>query len=151
MKNDRGGVDWLYLLGNNGWLWNSEKSYQEEYVFYEARIMGLEYDVGCWARVSDGDRGYRACGDYGVAWIECDISTYTSSEFITMHDVQEVTYAIDHAETNLLNCGIPFTADYKFHGKNASNKARRNAAIRRKLRLKSSKEEREENGSKDQD
>lgn len=146
MKDKRSFISWVRLLGENGWKWSSEKSYDEEYSFYEATIFGLQYSVGCWARVSDKAAGYSACGDWGVAWIECDISTYTSCEYFTMRDVHEIIYAIDHAETNLLNCGIPFVADYKFHGKKAFNKVRRNVAIRRKLGLKSAEEEGADNG-----
>lgn len=136
MKNAQD-IKWYRLLGENGWQWDSEKSYKDgdEYSFYEARINGFEYDVGCWARVSDGPKGYRASGDYGVAWIECDLSTYTSREYFTVDDAREIEFAVDHAETNLLKCGIPFTDGYRFHGKNAYNKARRNDAIRRKLGL----------------
>lgn len=136
MKSKTGGVDWTRLLGENGWRWDSPKSIQEEYSFYEARIFGCQYDVRCWARVSDTPDGNSASGDWGVAWIECDISTYTSREFIGLCDAQEIMYAIDHAETNLLRCGVPFVEDYRFAGKNASNKARCNAAIRMKLGLK---------------
>jgi len=137
MKNDRGGVNWLRLLGENGWQWDSEKSYDDGdgYSFYEARIYGFEYEVGCWARVSDGSKGYSTSGDYGVVWIECDLSIYTTREYFGNDDALEILYAIDHAETNLLKCGIPFIDGYRFHGKNAFNKARRNASVRRKLGL----------------
>lgn len=141
MKAEPNGVGWMRLLGENGWQWDSAKSYQEEYGFYEAQIFGSQYSVCCWARVSDGNEGYRTSGDWGVAWIECDISTYTSREYLTRDDAREIECAIDHAETNLLTCGIPFTDGYRFSGKNAFNKARRNAAIRRKYGL-VSKEER---------
>lgn len=142
MKKKQGEINWLRLLGENGWQWDSAKSYDDGdgYSFYEARISGFEYDVGCWARVSDGPKGYSASGDYGVAWIECDLSTYTSREYFTTHDALEIEYAVDHAETNLLKCGIPFTDGYRFHGKNVHNKARRNAAIRKKLGLMSKEE-----------
>lgn len=134
---ERDGINWTRLLGENGWQWDSAKSYIEgdEYSFYEAKIDGFEYTVGCWSRVSDSPKGYDASGDYGVAWIECDLSEYTSREYYGYSDALEIMYAIDHAETNLLKCGIPFTDGYRFHGKTAYNKARRNAAIRRKLGL----------------
>ena len=137
VNKDRGGIAWYKLLGENGWQRDSEKSYDDNdgYSFYGARIDGFEYDVGCWARVSDGPKGYDSSGDYGVAWIECDLSTYTIREYFSTHDALEIEYAVDHAETNLLKCGIPFVDGYRFHGKNAYNKARRNAAIRRKLGL----------------
>ena len=134
-------LNWLRLLGENGWQWSSEKSYEEEYAYYQARILGAGYDVGCYARVSDGEKGFNACGDYGVAWIECDVTTYTSCDYFSWSDAQEIMCAIDHAETNLLNCGIPFVANYRFKGKNASNKARRNAAIRKKLGVESKDEQ----------
>lgn len=124
-------------MGENGWQWDSEKSMldDDEYSFYEAVIDGLEYAVRCWARVSDSPKGYRVSGDYGVAWIECDLSEYTSREYYSYSDALEIMYAIDHAETNLLKCGIPFVDGYMFHGKTVYNKARRNAAIRKKLGL----------------
>lgn len=128
-------INWLRLLGENGWQWDSSKSYQEDYSFYEARILGFEHEMACWARVSDGDMGYKASGDYGVAWIECEPSNYTSNEYYSWNEALEIMYSIDHAEENLLKCGVPFTAGYRFHGKTAYNKARRNATIRRKLGL----------------
>lgn len=132
-------INWTRLLGENGWQWDSEKSLSyndgDEYSFYEAVIDGLEYAVRCWARVSDGPKGYGASGDYGVAWIECDLSEYTSREYYGYSDALEIMYAIDHAETNLLKCGIPFTDGYRFHGKTAHNKARRNVTLRRRLGL----------------
>jgi len=54
---------------------------------------------------------------------------------IVKFTAQEIMYAIDHAESNLLKCGIPFTHDYRFSGRNAANKAKRNEAIRKKLGL----------------
>lgn len=144
MKDDRGGICWYKLLGENGWQWDSGKSMidGDEYGFYGAQINGCSYNVGCWARVSDGPNGYSASGDYGVVWIECDLSTYTIREYFTTYDALEIEFAVDHAETNLLKCGIPFTDGYRFHGKNAHNKARRNASLRKKLCLKSKEEER---------
>ena len=141
--NNRDGINWTRLLGENGWQWDSAKSYDDGdgYSFYGARIDGFEYDVGCWARVSDGPAGYDTSGDYGVAWIECDLSTYTIREYFGNNDALEIMYAIDHAETNLLKCGIPFTDGYRFHGKNAHNKARRNVTLRRKLGLMSKEEQ----------
>lgn len=134
---DRGDINWCSLLGENGWQWDSAKSMLDdyEYSFYEAVIDGFEYAVRCWARVCDGPKSYEVSGDYGVAWIECDLSEYTTREYYGYSDALEIMYAIDHAETNLLKCGIPFVDGYMFHGKTAYNKARRNAAIRRKLGL----------------
>ena len=151
MKAESNRVDWTRLLGENGWQWDSAKSYEDGdgYSFYEARIDGFDYAVGCWARVSDGPKGFSASGDYGVAWIECDLSEYTSREYYGYSDALEIMYAIDNAEKNLLKCGIPFVAGYRFHGKNASNKARRNSAIRRKMRLDTIVKEALENGRDD--
>lgn len=125
-------INWLRILGNNGWEWLSQQSIDEEYSFYQATIYANGYFVRCFARVSDTYRGYDACGDYGVAWIECDISTYTSREYIGRDDAFEVLAAIDKAESNLLRCGVPFTKDYRF-SKNLYHKALRNNAIRKKL------------------
>ena len=142
-------MSWLRLLGDNGWQWLSAESYEEDYAFYQATIYANGYFVRCLARVSDSHKGYRACGDYGVAWIECDISTYTSREYIGRDDAFEVLAAIDKAESNLLRCGVPFTKDYRF-SKNMYHKALRNNAIRKKLGILTIEESRdgdaEENG-----
>ena len=135
MKNKRGEVDWLRLLGDNCWQWDSAESHGEDYSHYKATILGFEYDVGCIAMVSDSDSGYHASGDYGVAWIECDISTFTSADYLTTRDADEIIWATRNAEANLIKCGVPFIRGYKFKGKNAANMARRNAAIRKKLGL----------------
>ena len=128
-------INWLYLLGRNGWHPDFAKSYDEEYSFYGCEILGSEYFVKCWARVSDKDDGFGASGDWGVAWVECDVSTYTSQEYLGRNDAQEIISSIDHAEINLLKCGIPFTHGYRFSGRNAANKAKSNEAIRKKLGL----------------
>lgn len=140
MKDNRGNISWLWLLGRHGWVWDSEKSMGEEYSFYGAQVYGSGYYIQCWARVSTNDKGYSASGDWGVAWIECDVSTYTSCEFLSRDDANEILSAIDHAETSLLACGIPFTDEYRFSGKNAHNKALRNKAIRRRLGLQKNEE-----------
>ena len=135
MKDKCGNLSWLRLLGCNGWVWDSEKSIDEDYSFYGAQILGNGYYVQCWARVSTNNKGYNASGDFGVAWIECDVSTYTSCEFLGRDDATEILSAIDHAETSLLACGVPFTDRYRFSGRWKHNKALRNNAIRRKLGL----------------
>lgn len=136
MTVEKSEIRWGRMLAMNGWQWDSAKSYEEEYGYYYAEICGKDYyNIGCWARVSDGSRGINACGDYGVAWIECDISTYTSCEYLSAADALEVLAAIDHAESNLLRCGIPFVKDHRFHGEEAEDKAQQNASIRGKLGL----------------
>jgi len=132
-----GALKWTRKMGENCWQWDSQKSYNEGdgYSFYEAVVDGFEYAVKCWARVCDSEKSYEVSGDYGVAWIECDLSKYTTREYYGYSDALEIMYAIDHAEANLLKCGIPFVAGYRFHGKTAYNKARRNEAIRKKLGL----------------
>ena len=135
MKNKRGEIDWLRLLGNNGWQLDTAESYGEDYSQYKATILGAEYDVGCIAMVSDADSGYHACGDYGIAWIECDVSTFTSADYFTTRDADEIIWATKNAEANLLRCGVPFVRGYRFKGKNSANMARRNASLRRRLGL----------------
>lgn len=139
--NNRNNIDWLRLLGIGGWKCDYAKSIDDEYSFYGSKVFGCQYFVNCWARISDLKKGYEASGDWGVAWIECDVSEYTSREYLGKDDAKEIMYAIDHAETNLLNNGVPFTKGYRFSGKNAANKARRNASIRRKLGLRTVEDE----------
>lgn len=80
-----------------------------------------------------------------MAWIECDISTYSSCEYLSAANALEVLAAIDHAESNLLRCGIPFVKDHRFHGDEAEEKAKRNASIREKLGLDAMIEKEEDN------
>ena len=132
MTDEKPEIRWGRMLAMNGWQWDSAKSYED----YYAEICGHDYyNIGCWARISDGSRGINACGDYGVAWIECDISTYTSCEYLSVADALEVLAAIDNAESNLLRCGIPFVKGHRFHGEDAGKKAEWNASIREELGL----------------
>ena len=50
-------------------------------------------------------------------------------------EVEDIIAALDHAETNLLNNGIPFVKDYKFHGKYKKQKALKNQRIRKRMHI----------------
>ena len=128
--------EWWNLLGCNGWMQKHNDEYGSKYKAYTTKLLGCEYDVKCWAYVSDEDTvELGITDDMGVAWIECDLSTYTIRKYLGEEDADEIVAAIDHAESNLLAIGMPFTAGHRFIGKNKANKARRNAALRRKFGL----------------
>ena len=61
---------------------------------------------------------------------------------LSYNDIEDMQEAIIHAEENLLKIGMPFIKDYKFHGKNAANKSRRNEKLRRMYKLTEKEEER---------
>jgi hypothetical protein len=102
------------------------------------------YEVTCYAAVSTHEQQLCLDGHYGVQWLEFE------KEFEDQHnsesDLQDMLYGFELAEANLLRCGVPFTPDYKFHGRNKANMKRRNDALRRKLGL----EELEKAGEEEQ-
>ena len=66
-------------------------------------------------------------------WLEFDYEN--NHHLVTESDIKDMLYGFELAEDNLLRCGVPFTPDYKFHGRNRANMKRKNDALRRKLRL----------------
>lgn len=122
----------LHHLCGNGWKWEHDH-YEKELDTYTLTFLSLEYDVTCYARVSKYKKQLSLDGHYGVMWLEFE------KEYKDQHnsesDLKDMLYGFELAEDNLLRCGVPFTPDYKFHGKNRANMKRKNDAIRRKLRL----------------
>ena len=122
----------LHNLCGNGWKWERDPD-NEEYETYTLTFLSLMYDVTCYAAVSEYTQNLSYDCHYGVRWLEFE------KEYEDQHnsesDLKDMLYGFELAEDNLLRCGVPFTPDYKFHGKNRANMKRKNDAIRRKLRL----------------
>ena len=137
----------LKILSRNGWEW---LSYEEEYLSttdtlyqYKAVFLGAGYSSTVVALISDRPDHLKLDGHYGVMWLEA-IYENERDGCLSYEDMEDMQTAIIFAEENLLRIGMPFTPDYKFHGKNTANKKRRNDQLRRLYRL----EEKEEGDRK---
>lgn len=122
----------LHHLCGNGWKSEHDPD-EKDLSTYTLTFLSLEYDVTCYARVATYKKQLDLDGHYGVMWLEFE------KEYRDQHnsenDLKDMLYGFELAEDNLLRCGVPFTPDYRFHGKNRANMKRKNDAIRRKLRL----------------
>ena len=130
--------DVLYILSRNGWEW---LSYESEYLSttdtlyqYKAEFLGREYSSTVVALVAAHPDHLNLDGHYGVMWLEA-IYECDRDGCLSYHDMKDMQQAIIYAEDNLLKIGMPFTPDYRFHGKNAANKKRRNDKLRRLYNL----------------
>ena len=130
--------DVLYILSRNGWEW---LSYESEYLSttdtlyqYKAEFLGREYSSTVVALVAAHPDHLNLDGHYGVMWLEA-IYECDRDGCLSYHDMEDMQRAIIYAEDNLLKIGMPFTPDYRFHGKNAANKKRRNDKLRRLYNL----------------
>ena len=123
----------LHNLCGNGWKWEKDPR-NNEYQTYTLTFLAISYDVTCYAAVSEFPQNLELDGHYGVQWLEFDYE-YSHNHKAGESDINDMLYGFELAESNLLRCGVPFTPDYKFHGKNRANMKRKNDAIRRKLNL----------------
>lgn len=132
------GIDFLYLMGSNGWVWQRYKGWaDEDYYKYKSTFLGL-YSVEVYAVVSAHAKHMCICGELGIMWLEIagyPDCTRDENNGYTYNDLVDLQTGMILAEENLIRCGIPFTSDYRFHGKNKANLKRRNDAIRKKLNM----------------
>lgn len=124
--------DTLRILTGNAWEWlcyNKDKlSTTDEYTQYKATFLGNSYSSTIIAVISDLPDHLQLDGHYGVLWLEAIYEYDRAHSYDELADMQS---AIIVAERNLLRIGMPFTKDYKFHGKDAANMKRRNEKLRR--------------------
>lgn len=134
----------LYILSRNGWSWIPHKkdylSTTDDLYQYKAEILGRWYHSTVVALVSGQKNHLCFNGHYGVMWLEAIYDCERGGCF-SYGDIEDMQAAIIHAEENLLKIGMPFTKGYKFHGKNAANKSRRNEKLRRMYKLTEKEEE----------
>lgn len=118
-------------LHDNGWKWcMEERSDSKDRSTFTLTIL-VEYNVKIYARVAMNAEHLRVDGHYGVMWLDAE---YEYPMPIEYSEIEQMLYAIEKAEDNLLKIGVPFSNPC-FHGKNVANKIRRNDALRRKLNL----------------
>ena len=128
----------LHILSKNGWQWiHYEKdllSITDDLDQYKADFLGNLYSSTVVALVSANEDHLELDGHYGVMWLEAVYENERNGCY-SFGDMEDMQSAIILAEENLLRIGMPFTPDYKFHGKNVANKKRRNEKLRRMYNL----------------
>ena len=133
-KNDQ--YDLFNALGDNGWQW---VRYDTEDDYYKFKCtFSLSYRIIVQACVSVHQNHLCVDGHYGVLWVECiGWPDWSRGEDVGFgySDLTCMQNALIKAEENLLRCGIPFSPEHRFLGKNAENKKRRNDALRKKYNL----------------
>ena len=128
----------LRILSSNGWIWlcyeKDHLSITEELDQYKADFLGNDYHSTVVALVSTHKKHLAFDGTYGVMWLEA-VYENERNGCLSYGDMEDMQSAIVLAEENLLRIGMPFTPDYRFHGKNTANKKRRNDKLRRLYNL----------------
>lgn len=126
----------LRIMTGNAWEWlcydKDKLSEADEYTQYKAVFLGNTYSSTVIAIISDLPDHLQADGHYGVLWLE---AIYEYNRAHTYDELRDMQSAIMIAEKNLLTIGMPFTKDYRFHGRNAANMKRRNERLRRLYNL----------------
>lgn len=114
----------LHILCQNGWKWHHYPSDEVciakghtslancDYELYTATFLG-EYTSTVLACVSSHEKHLCNDGHYGVLWLE--VFDYECGKPYSYGDLEDMQFAIECAERNLLKIGMPFTKDYKFY------------------------------------
>jgi len=130
--------DPLRILTGNDWKWlrydKDKLSTTDEYTQYAAEFLGNSYSSTVVAIISDLPDHLIFNGHYGVMWLEA-IYENKRNGCLSYEDMNDMQSAIVVAEENLLRIGMPFTPDYRFHGRNKANNRRRNDKLRRMYNL----------------
>lgn len=133
------------VLTSNGWIWMRYDGWNERDTFCFKATFTDVYAYEVLACVSCNKNHIGLNGHLGVLWLEvmiidapdCTFDKYYGASF---NDLEVMRNCLLMAEENLIRCGVPFSKDYKFHGKNRANMTRRNIAIRKRMNLDSVEE-----------
>lgn len=128
--------DPLHILCQNGWQWHTyiddpvlpASIADDEYFQYTLDVLGW-YTTTVRAVVAEYDKHMVIDGHLGVLWI--DVVKYENDPPYSENDLEDMIWALELAEDNLIKIGMPFTPDYKFRGRNKANKKRRNDTLRK--------------------
>lgn len=127
-----GYLDAFAMFERNGWDHDFKRSEENN---FESDFYYMDIIIGYTTRVTvefvKDYRGLDIASSFGVVGLSGNYE-YTDMAFGEIEDMLE---AMEHAEDNLLNNGIPFIKDYEFHGKNKKQKALKNQRLRKKLHL----------------
>lgn len=121
------------LFLRNGWKHESEKTANNDYEssFYSLNIT-IDFITTVTAEFLSDWRGLSHCGYLGIVALTAN---YEFKEDLLFEELEDIMAALDHAENNLLNNGIPFVKSYEFHGKNKKQKALMNQRIRKRMHI----------------
>ena len=133
MKEIPSYIDSFSLFELNGWKLNYDKTSQDnDGSYYYSMDIPIEYITTVTAEFIKDWEGLHICSSLGVIALT---ATYEYKENLLYEEVENIIAALDHAENNLLNNGIPFVKDYKFHGKYKKQKALKNQRIRKRMHI----------------
>ena len=134
IMNNESARDYIWrALHDNGWQWINEDA--SDYSTFKMTIL-VTYNVYIYARVSMHSQHLSLDGHYGVLWLEAEYEY--NDRPLSYTELDEMIYAIQKAEENLVNIGMPFTEDYKFHADTNRMNERltaRNKTTRKRLNL----------------
>ena len=133
MDKTQSSINSFDLFERNGWQYDGIKTTSggHEADYYSLDIT-IEYTTTVTAEFIKDWKGFPICNSFGVVALT---ATYEYKEDLLYEEVEDIIAALDHAETNLLNNGIPFVKDYKFHGKYKKQKALKNQRIRKRMHI----------------
>ena len=133
MNKTQSSINSFELFECNGWKLNYDKTSQDnDGSYYYSMDIPIEYITTVTAEFIKDWEGLHICSSLGVIALT---ATYEYKEDLLYEEVENIIAALDHAETNLLNNGIPFVKDYKFHGKYKKQKALKNQRIRKRMHI----------------
>ena len=133
MDKTQSSINSFDLFERNGWQYDGIKTTSggHEADYYSLDIT-IEYITTVTAEFIKDWEGLHICSSLGVIALT---ATYEYKENLLYEEVENIIAALDHAETNLLNNGIPFEKDYKFHGKYKKQKSLKNQRIRKRMHI----------------
>ena len=133
MKEIPSYIDSFSLFELNGWKLNYDRTLRgNDKSFFYSMDISIEFITTVTAEFIKDYEGLTISDSFGVLALS---ATYEYKEDLLLEDLEHIIAALDHAETNLLNNGIPFIKDYNFHGKNKKQKALKNQRLRKKLHI----------------
>lgn len=118
------------FCSKSAWEWNQDRSIDDtdHFQYFTANFL-VEYNVTVTAVVSDNSDSINLDGHIGVLWLEAE----WENDWLSYENLECMQYGIILAEENLLRNGVPFTADYKFHGNRAYQHKLMNERIRKQI------------------
>ena len=127
-----GYLDAFAMFERNGWNYDLKQSEENHYesVFYYMDIT-VEYKTRVTAEFVKEYRGLNIASSFGVVGLSGNYE-YTD---MTFGEIEDMLEAMEHAEDNLLNNGIPFVKNYEFYGKTKKQKALKNQRIRKRMHI----------------
>ena len=110
MKEIPSYIDSFSLFELNGWKLNYDKTSQDnDGSYYYSMDISIEFITTVTAEFIKDYEGLTISDSFGVLALS---ATYEYKEDLLLEDLEHIIAALDHAETNLLNNGIPFVKNY---------------------------------------